>query len=122
MRLSLLQFLGIDGIEEQYRAWLAVYFYVVVYRYINGDNEFGIFRGLKRGDDRYSYLICKKFNQLGRFGKNLSYFGFGSHEAVSGSGLLVTLEYNSNQISVGDAWNNVGTDLNRWICGFADFS
>ena len=102
---------------KQYCDWLAVFFYVVVYRYINGENEFGIFRGLKRGDDRYSYLTCKKFNRLARYGKNLSYFGFGSHEAVSGSGLLATLEYDSNRISAGEAWQNVGLDLNRWICG-----
>ena len=54
-RLWFLQHLGADYVVEQYRVWLAVFFYVVVYRFINGDNEFGIFRGLKRGDDRYSY-------------------------------------------------------------------
>lgn len=116
-RLSLFRELGVDDVVEQYRAWLAVFFYVVVYRFINGENQFGIFRGLKRGDDRYSYLTCRKFDRLSRFGKNSSYFGFGSHEAVSGSGLLVTLEYDSNRIDLGYAWQNVGIDFNRWICG-----
>jgi hypothetical protein len=116
-RISLLHDLGVDDVVEQYRAWLAVFFYVVVYRFINGESEFGIFRGLKRGDQRYSFLTCKKFELLARFGRDLSYFGFGSHEAVSGSGLLATLEYDSNRVDLGYAWQHVGVDFNRWICG-----
>lgn len=110
-------FMGISDVVESYRQWLAIYFYVVCNRFVRGDFEYGIFHSLKRGDERYSALVCRKFAALGRFGKGLSYFGDGVREAVSGSGLLVTLEYDSNKIGLADAWLRVGVDLNRWICG-----
>lgn len=115
--LFLKRFLSIEGVVACYREWLSVFFYVVCNRFVHGDFEYGIFHSVKRGDERYSALVCRKFAGLGWFGKGLNYFGSGVHELVSGSGLLVTLEYDSNRVSLADAWLNVGVDLNRWICG-----
>jgi hypothetical protein len=108
---------GVDSVISQYRTWLSVFFYIVVYRFIDGKYEFGIFRGVKRGDKRYSFLTCRKFNSLTRVGRHCKFFGYGAHDLVRGSGLLATLEYDPHKVSLGDAWQNVGVDFNRWICG-----
>jgi hypothetical protein len=107
--------IGVDGVLEYYRLWLAIIFYVICVRfnYSKGEFEYRAFRGVKRGDDKYSFLTCQKVKRLGRFGNDLVYFNRGSHGHVKGSGLLWTLEYNANVISVGNAWQNVGVDFNR---------
>jgi hypothetical protein len=107
--------IGVDEVVENYRLWLAIIFYVICVRfnYSKGEYEYRAFRGVKRGDEKYSSLTCRKFKRLGRFGNDLVYFNQGSHDYVNGSALLWTLEYNANAISVSDAWQNVGVDFNR---------
>jgi hypothetical protein len=97
--------------------WLNWVFYVICSRFnfSKGDYEYAMFRGLKRGDDRYGVLTCRKFESLARFGRDLVYFGFGSHGYVRGSGLHVVLEYDSNLVGLCDAWLRVGVDFNRFM-------
>jgi hypothetical protein len=107
--------IGVDGVVNNYLDWLDWIFYVILVRfnYSKGIYERVIFRGVKRGDDKYSFLTCRKFDRLKRFGEGLEFFKRGSHGYVKGSGLLVTLEYNSNLIGISDAWLSVGKDTNR---------
>ena len=92
-------------------------FYVICSRfnYTKRNFEYVFFRGLKRGDDRYGVLTCRKFERLARFGRDLVYFGFGSHGHVCGSGLHVVLEYDANVVGLSDAWLRVGVDFNRFM-------
>lgn len=110
-------FYGVGDVVDCYRCWLSWVFYVICVRFnfSKGDFEYAMFRGLKRGDDRYGFLTCLKFEHLARFGRDLVYFGFGSHGYVKGSGLHVVLEYDANVIDLCDAWLNVGSDFNRFI-------
>ena len=85
------------------------------FNYSKRDFEYAFFRGSKRGDDRYGVLTCRKFERLSRFGRDLVYFGFGSHGHICGSGLHVVLEYDANVIGLSDAWLRVGVDFNRFM-------
>ncbi len=110
-------FYGVDDVVSSYHVWLSRIFYVVVSRFnlSKGDYEYAMFRGLKRGDNRYGFLTCSKFWRLGRFGEDLSYFNRSSHGVVRGSGLLATLEYDANRFSLPEAWSRVGVDFNRFM-------
>ena len=107
--------MGVDEVLTHYQVWLADILYVVCYRfnYSLGEYQYRAFRSVKRGDEKYSFLTCQKFKRLGRFGKDLIYFNSASHDVVKGSGLLLTFEYNANVISLKEAWQNIGVDLNR---------
>ena len=110
-------FFDVDDVVSCYKDWLSWVFYVICSRfnYSKRDFEYAFFRGLKRGDDRYGVLTCRKFERLARFGRDLVYFGFGSHGHVKGSGLHVVLEYDSNVVGLSDAWLRVGVDFNRFM-------
>lgn len=110
-------FYGVDNVVDCYRSWLSWVFYVICFRFnfTSGNYEYAMFRGLKRGDNRYGFLTCRKFERLARFGRDLVYFGFGSHGYVKGSGLHVVLEYDANIIDLRYAWLNIGSDFNRFI-------
>ena len=77
-------FLDVDDVVGCYYDWLKLIFYVICSRFnfSKGDYEYVFFRGLKRGDNRYGALVCRKFDRLARFGRELVYFGFGSHGYV----------------------------------------
>ena len=108
---------SIDEVTESYEEWYKWIFYILLYRFNRsvGKYDYAYFRGKKRGDPKYSYVICRKFNALKRVGKELIFFSKKAHGLVKGSALLVTLEYNSNNISISDAWQNVGVDFNRFL-------
>lgn len=108
---------SVDDVVSSYRDWLSWVFYVICIRFnfSKYDYEYAFFRGLKRGDNRYSVLTCRRFERLARFGRSLVYFGYGSHGYVRGSGLHVVLEYNANLVSLSDAWLRVGVDFNRFM-------
>jgi hypothetical protein len=110
-------FIDIDGVVSRYVDWLKSVFYVICYRFnfSKVDYEYAFFRGLKRGDDRYGVLTCRKFERLARFGRGLVYFGYGSHGHVEGSGLHVVLEYDSNLVSLPDAWLGVGRAVDFFV-------
>jgi len=110
-------YLDVNDVVGYYGNWLSWIFYVICYRfnYSKHDYEYSAFRGLKRGDSRYSVLTCRKFQRLSRFGRNLVYFGHGSRGYVKGSGLHVVLEYDANSIDLRDAWARVGVDFNRFM-------
>ena len=107
----------VDDVVSRYRSWLSWVFYVIVVRFnfSKGDFEYGFFRGLKRGDARYNAIICHKFEELAHKGRDLVYFGYGSHGKVKGSCLHVVLEYNANVVDLRDAWLDVGVDFNRFM-------
>ena len=109
--------INIDDVVSYYREWLDWIFYVVCYRfnYTKCEYEYAMFRGLKRGDDRYNTVVCRKFSRLYDYGRNLTYFAFGSRGYVRSSGLHVVLEYNSNVIGLPEAWLHVGVDFNRFM-------
>ena len=107
---------SVDEVSESYLKWVKQIFYVLLWRFNRtiGDHELSYFRGNKRGDEKYSYKVCKKFDKLRNVGKNLVFFHKKSRSCVKGSAMLATLEYNSNKISRSDAWQNVGKDYNRF--------
>jgi hypothetical protein len=108
-------FYDADNVVSSYLEWLVQFFYAVFYRFVDGDFEYIVLHGLKRGDDRYSYRVCKKFNKLSSFGEDLVYFKYGTRNYVKSGALLVTLEYDSNKTNLSDAWLNVGVDFNRFM-------
>jgi len=110
-------YLNIDDVVSCYMDWLSWVFYVICYRFnfSKGNYEYAFFRGLKRGDDRYGLLTCRKFERLARFGRDLVYFGYGSHGHVKSSGLHVVLEYDANFVDLRNAWLRVGVDFNRFM-------
>ena len=107
---------SIDEVTEAYEEWYKWIFYILLYRFNRsiGKYEYAYFRGKKRGDPKYSYVICKKFDALKRAGKDLIFFSKKAHGLLKGSALLVTLEYNANKISRSEAWQNAGVDFNRF--------
>jgi hypothetical protein len=107
----------VDDVVDFYRSWLSWVFYVICYRFnfSKGDYQYAFFRGLKRGDNRYGVLVCRKFERLARFGRDLVYFGYGSHGHVKSSASHVVLEYDSNLVSLPDAWLRIGVDFNRFM-------
>ncbi len=108
-------FYGVEDVVGEYKVWLSWIFYVICVRfnYSRGDYEYVVFRGVKRGDERYGFLICRKFKRLALFGEGLNYFSYGSHGKIRGGGLLATFEYDTNRFSLSDAWLRVGVDFNR---------
>ena len=107
---------SVDEVTEAYEEWYKWIFYILLYRFNRsiGKYEYAYFRGKKRGDPKYSYIIYRKFNALKRVGKNLIFFSKKAHGFVKGSALLFTLEYNANKIRRSEAWQNVGVDFNRF--------
>jgi hypothetical protein len=110
-------FYGVDEVVSRYREWLDWIFYIICCRfnYSKGDYEYVFFRGLKRGDKRYGVIVCRRFERLARFGRDLVYFSVGSHGHVQGSGLHFVLEYDSNVVGLSEAWLRVGVDFNRFM-------
>jgi len=107
----------IDNVVYSYRDWLSRIFYVICYRlnYDTLDFEFSMFRGVKRGDDRYSSVVMRKFERLYSVGRDLVFFSYGTRGKVRGSGLHVVLEYDSNSIRLSNAWLRCGVDFNRFM-------
>ena len=110
-------FITVDEVTEAYEEWFKQIFYILLYRFnrTTGKYEYAYFRGKKRGDPKYSYVICRKFEALKKVGKNLVFFSQKTRGLVKGSALLITLEYNANKIRRSDAWQNVGVDYNRFL-------
>ena len=108
---------SIDEVTEAYEEWYKWIFYILLYRFNRTlcKHEYAYFRGKKRGDPKYSYQICRKFDALKRVNKKLIFFSRKARELVKGNALLVTLEYNANKISISDSWQNVGVDYNRFL-------
>ena len=110
-------YIDINEVVSRYRGWLSWIFYVLCYRfnYQTCDHDFMAFRGLKRGDSRYSEMVCHKFDLLIDSGRHLKFFGYGSHGRVRGSGLHMVLEYDANSIGLLEAWLAVSADFNRFM-------
>jgi len=108
---------SVDEVTEAYEEWFKQIFYILLYRFNRtlSKHEYAYFRGTKRGDPKYSYQICRKFDALKRVNKNLIFFSRKARELVKGNAMLVTLEYNANKISRSEAWQNVGVDFNRFL-------
>ena len=109
-------YVNVDEVTESYEEWFKQIFYILLYRFnrTTGNYEYSYFRGKKRGDLKYSYIISRKFDVLKKFGKKLVFFPKKTHGFVKGSALLFTLEYNANKISRSEAWQKVGVDFNRF--------
>jgi hypothetical protein len=110
-------FFGVDDVVGFYRSWLVRIFYVICYRFnfSRVDYQYAFFRGLKRGDNRYGALVCRRFERLSRLGRDLVCFGYGSHGNVRGSVLHVVLEYDSSRFGLCEAWLRVGRDLDFFV-------
>jgi hypothetical protein len=112
-------FIGVDDVVEGYVDWVNWIFYILLVRfnYSKGDYDRVMFRGVKRGDDKYSFLTCRKFDRLKRFGHELKYFNYGDRGVVQGRIVHGVLEFDSNRFSLKDAWLGVGLEFDRWIKG-----
>ena len=108
---------SVDEVTEAHEEGFKQIFYILLYRFNRtiGKYEYSYFRGTKRGDLKYSYVISRKFDVLKKFGKKLVFFSKKAHGLVKGSALLFTLEYNANKIRRSEAWQNIGVDFNRFL-------
>jgi hypothetical protein len=116
--------LSLLGIEARYVSWVNRPSYALLSRVIQSvgkklrrkkvDTEYRLLRVSKRGDRQYSRRILGKFKRLERISKGFTFFDYRGVN-VSGSALLMTLEYNANECSLASSWLNASRDFNVFL-------
>jgi len=112
---------SVDLVEQHYRAWVVIPFYVVVtgYNEHTQNQEYGCFRSAKRGDKKYSNKVKAKFEALENAVPKVSYFPWGTRNkaVIRSPCAFLTFEFDPNRFSCEDSWLLAGTEFNRYITG-----
>ena len=107
-----------DIVEQNYREWVVVPFYVIVSEYneYTDEQEYACFRSPKRGDKKYSDKVLRRFSRLREKLPFRSYFPWGTRDrsVIRSPCVFATLEY-SHDVKIEDSWKLGGIDFNRWI-------
>ena len=109
--------LSVDDIICLYKNFVHNKLIIVLKRwnYTKGCVERKGFYARKRGDFKYSDYLVSKFTKLVDCGSDLVYFSRKDRGSISGSCLLMTLEYDSNIFSLNEAWERIGYDINCFV-------
>jgi len=114
---------GVDGAtlvnyaSMKYVEWVHQTEYLVFGRYnpFKGYKEFKAVKASKRGNDVYAKRVHDRFSKVMDL-PNIRFFNYKdrsrSHKTRA---FFITLEYNANNLTIGEAWNNVGVDYNRFL-------
>lgn len=118
---------NLDSLLTEYEAWVSYPEWLIfqgetLYYHDNGDVEpivkYKAAMASKRGNKVYNWRVKKRLkilDQIKRKPFTLAYFSRSTNLKQTHS-LFVTLTY-SRDLSLGDAWERVGLDLNRWLSG-----
>lgn len=114
---------GIDGAtlvnyaSINYLAWVKQTEYLIMGLYdpILGYIEFKGVKASKRGNDVYAKRLRERFSEIMNL-PDLHFFDYkdrsGRHKTRA---IFTTLEYNANNLTIGEAWERVGVDYNRLL-------
>ena len=114
---------GIDGATlvsyavATYREWVAQTEYLVMglYNPREGYEEFKAVKAAKRGNDVYHKRVRERFGELMEL-PNVQFFNYKDRSSKHTTrALFVSLTYAHDELSIGEAWEAVGEDYNRFI-------
>jgi len=108
----------VDTVVQHYLEWVVVPFYVLIVGWnpFKGDYDYAVFQSAKRGDEKYSCKVMRRFGELKQRLEDKTFFSFGERDRkkIESSVVYATLTY-KREIELEDTWRYVSSDFNKWI-------
>lgn len=108
----------VDTVMQYYLEWVAVPFYVLIVGWnpFKGNYDYAVFQSAKRGDEKYSCKVMRRFGELKQRLEDKTFFNFGERDRkkIESSVVYATLTY-KREIELEDTWRYVSSDFNKWI-------
>ena len=110
----------VNSVVPAYLKWIRQSEYLIFgeYNKITGYTRFWGSLASKRGNSKYAQRLSRRFDPLQSLPdtKFFNYKDRGSHHKTRG--IFITLTYNPENLTIGEAWRQVGDDYNRFITAF----
>lgn len=108
---------SVSEIVERYVEWVSEDKYMILSRWDERElrNEVFAVKCAKRGNDVYRFRVYRRFKDLCSMSDDLVFFNVKDREVKRTGALWVTLTYDVKRCSFGEAWRNVGLELNRFM-------